>query len=158
MLIHIKSMQLEVFRRAIEVNQDDLNALVEERSSLLTQADIKHASKSLPTLPIETIAQIFSYLYWMEHLVSLSDNKTTLQRLLNDSGTTVNWRNVIQSQIPIQVSIVGAGAQFMDERRLKSCRTPSEDIVNAPIGWPLGGPSKKAINSNICYPRWNGQT
>ncbi len=113
MLIHIKSMQLEVFRRAIEVNQDDLNALVEERSSLLTQADIKHASKSLPTLPIETIAQIFSYLYWMEHLVSLSDNKTTLQRLLNDSGTTVNWRNVIQSQIPIQVSIVGAGAQFM---------------------------------------------
>ncbi len=110
MLIHIKTMQLEVCRRAIESNQDDLNVLVEERSALLTQANSELTSKSLPTLPIETIAQIFSYLYWMEVGVSLSDKKTTLQRLLNDSGTTEIWSNLIHSLIPIQVSVVSAGA------------------------------------------------
>jgi len=110
--IHVKSMQLEVFRRAIESNQDELNTLVEERSSLLMRANTQFTSKSLPTLPIETIAQIFSYLYWMEDGVSLiyNNNKTTLQRLLADSGASVGWRNLIHSQIPIQVTIANSYA------------------------------------------------
>ncbi len=113
MLIHVKNMQLEVFRRAIESNQGDLNALAEEKTTLLTQANNQLTSNLLPTLPIETITQIFAYLYWMEESVWLSDNTTTLQRLLDDGGTNVDWRNLIHSQIPIQLTVVSTGAKGM---------------------------------------------
>ncbi len=36
------------------------------------------------------------------------DEETTLQRLLNDRGTTVDWVNLIHSQIPIAIANIGS--------------------------------------------------
>ncbi|KLO18164.1 hypothetical protein SCHPADRAFT_936428 [Schizopora paradoxa] len=120
-LIHVNRMQLEVMRRATQRKQEDLKALIAERSRIVARADIDIAHNSIPTLPNETIAQILSYLYWMEHgqrdrwntggRIPLRD--TTLQRLISDSATSDNWRNFIQQQIPIAIVCDGSSAALI---------------------------------------------
>ncbi|KLO15453.1 hypothetical protein SCHPADRAFT_262414 [Schizopora paradoxa] len=111
MLVHLKNMQLEVIRRAMSSTRGDLDALTKERADLLSQIGDTLASRSLPTLPDETITHIFSYLYWMEDYSFLDDHpwgrnpdsgiKTTLRRLLDDVGTPSGWKDIIYRQIPI---------------------------------------------------------
>ncbi len=108
--MRLNDMQVEVFRRAIERRQDDLKGLVKEKAAIFSLTTDRLASKSLPTLPNEVIAQIFSSLYFVEEdiyartpaCVALEDThaSTTLQRFLDDSGTSDSWRRIIQRHIP----------------------------------------------------------
>jgi len=108
--MRLNDMQVEVFRRAIERRQDDLKGLAKEKATIFSLTTDRLASKSLPTLPNEVIAHIFSSLYFMEEdiyartpaCVALEDThaSTTLQWFLDDSGTSDSWRRIIQRHIP----------------------------------------------------------
>jgi len=98
--MRINSMQVEVFRRAMESKQDDLKSLITERSNLLTLVVDKSSSKSLPTLPSELIAEVFASLYLMENKANVDSEKTTLQRLLEDSNLSDDWKHLIRGVIP----------------------------------------------------------
>ncbi|KLO18130.1 hypothetical protein SCHPADRAFT_936396 [Schizopora paradoxa] len=106
----VDSMQLEVLRRAIERKQTQLKSRNTERSLLLTQAnDELVVSRLMTTLPTETVAEIFSYLYWIETNDEATwDGATTLQHLIDDSGTPDSWRELFKQCIPIAIATPGA--------------------------------------------------
>ncbi|KLO18166.1 hypothetical protein SCHPADRAFT_993774 [Schizopora paradoxa] len=122
-LIRINRMQIEVMRRAMKRKQEDLNALVAERSRLISLIDrkITFIDKPLPTLPNETIAQILSYLYSVEERdpdVWPTDDpeETTLQRLVLDSSLSSGWRNFIRRQVPVVIKCHCSRAEYADRR------------------------------------------
>lgn len=119
MLMHINSIQLEILRRATQQKQDESKALVTQKFEVTSLIDGQRTPpiKLLPTLPNETIAQIFSYLYWFEddrrpgHPVEPEDG-TTLQRLLDDDDINDEWKNLINEQIPCLLKTSGADANL----------------------------------------------
>ncbi|KLO18167.1 hypothetical protein SCHPADRAFT_993775 [Schizopora paradoxa] len=121
MLIHLTRMQLEVMRRSVKHNQDGLDALVAERSRLIRHVDGEIASKPLPTLPNEIIAQILYFLYWVEDgrdhdgwptRGRMAAKNTTLQRLIADSAASPGWRDFVQRQIPLVIQCHGSMAEY----------------------------------------------
>ncbi len=98
-LMRVNNTQAEVFRRIMEHKHDDLKALVEEETDLLSLISDQLAFKSLPTLPNEVIAQIFVSLYFMDDPPEYNTS-TTLQNFLQDSGTSEPWRRLIRREIP----------------------------------------------------------
>ncbi len=100
-------MQVEVFRRAMERKQSDMNALIDEKTNLIALSNdrLELASKSPPLLPSEVIAQIFSSLYFIEgrsnqFAEDRRNARTTLQIFLDDNGTSDSWRRLIRREIP----------------------------------------------------------
>lgn len=119
--MHVKKMQLEVIKRVAECKQDEFNTLAEERSILLQQVNDHLIPKTLPTMPNEIIARIFSFLYWTEdgkqdgddthpwrHFPDKFENqKPTVQSFLEDHGTSLDWRNLIEREVPVAVACLG---------------------------------------------------
>ncbi|KLO18122.1 hypothetical protein SCHPADRAFT_886401 [Schizopora paradoxa] len=104
LLTHLHRMQLEVLSRANRRKEQDLNVLIENSASLSTTINANIlATRSLPTLPNEVLSQIFSLLYRME-----DTRETTLNRLIEDGGTPVNWRLAIRRCIPNAIAAAGA--------------------------------------------------
>jgi len=125
-------MQVEVFRRAMERKQDELCALVEEETCLITLADDRLAPNALPTLPTEVIAQIFASLYFIEGPIGNIDANSTLQNFLDDSGTTEDWRHLIQREIPGVITSTGE-----DDMRVRSMVDEVKELLGPhPRLWP----------------------
>lgn len=152
--MHLINMQVEVFRRAMEHKCDDLSSLVQEKTRIITLANDRLASKPLPVLPSEIVAQIFTSLYFIEgevqsgwlRFAEVSNSKTTLQLFLDDEGTTEDWRRLIRRDIPG----VFAGAGEVDASGLLGSHPrllPTDDsdaslggspttVLATVIGWP----------------------
>lgn len=100
-------MQLEILRRAVQNKQESLKSLEDEKSRIVEMIDEEQSLAPLPTLPAEILGQIFSYSYWSEmnnFAPPGVDCRTTLQRFLDDGGTTVRWKEFINRQIPCVVT------------------------------------------------------
>ena len=61
MLMHVKGMQLEIARRAVQEKQDELKELAAEKSKVVARANERRDPAPLPTLPNEILAQIISH-------------------------------------------------------------------------------------------------
>ncbi|KLO15441.1 hypothetical protein SCHPADRAFT_938680 [Schizopora paradoxa] len=118
--MHMKSMQLEIFRRAVQHKQDEIKALAVEESKIIAWE--RHCPTPSPNLPNEILAKIFSHLYWSESKfrpmlaytdLLVVDNRTTLQKLLDDGDTTDEWKNLINQQIPCIVTTFGISEIWM---------------------------------------------
>ncbi|KLO15443.1 hypothetical protein SCHPADRAFT_938682 [Schizopora paradoxa] len=115
MLLHINSMQLEIFRRAAQTKQEESSALAAEKYRLIARIDDQQGSTPLSTLPNEVLAQIFSHLYWSDAIPAAQpglfdpffDRRTTLQRLVDDGDTPVEWKGFINQQIPCAITNFG---------------------------------------------------
>lgn len=118
MLIHIDHMQVEVIKRMMNRKQDGLNALIQKRFDLINSANNQIGSKRLPTLPDETIAQILSHLCWAEDDLILSNDQTTLQRLVADRDTPRFWKSLIEREAPIAIASSGSKSEAVGNAHL----------------------------------------
>lgn len=118
-LERLKNMQKDVLRRAMDRNQEELDCLIHDRRVHLSKANGALASKHLPSLPIEIVAQIIESLYYLEDNIG---SDTTVQRLLGDVEMPNDWKALIQRAVPVVFAGNGA-ADFHDSQVSASMRT-----------------------------------
>ncbi|KLO15440.1 hypothetical protein SCHPADRAFT_902337 [Schizopora paradoxa] len=117
MLLHMNSMQLEIFRRVVQDKQETLEALEIEKSKIMGQINERRSPIPLPTLPNEILGQIFAHLYWSETdsllpgYLDFPADGFTLQRLIDD-GTTPEWKTFINNQLPCILTTSGTEREW----------------------------------------------
>ncbi|KLO07788.1 hypothetical protein SCHPADRAFT_1001389, partial [Schizopora paradoxa] len=96
-LTRLNDMQLDIMRRTMEKRHEYSKALINDRSSMLSQLDLI-TPKRLPQLPNEIIAQIFRRLYLDD---SWFNRNTTIGHFIADNGTPEDWKNLVRREVPV---------------------------------------------------------
>lgn len=86
----MKNVQADVLRRVVEMNQQGLKSLEDDR---LSQIDEEIKSNSLPHLPKEILSKVFSFLYYSEN--DGGTEISTVDRILQDVGTPDEWKEFL---------------------------------------------------------------
>jgi len=108
-------MQLEVLRQVMERKEEELRGLVAKRSIHLKEANDQLTSKSLPSLPIEILAQIFRSLYNIESRDTGSYHwDDTIWKLMHDKHAPSAFRHIIRSEIPVVVTQAEIGRMYSE--------------------------------------------
>ncbi len=168
-MISVKSMQADVLRRVMEINQQELKSLAEDRRNHVLQADkLLSIPFTLPRLPEEIISNIFSILYFIDNDGYWEGR--TINRLLKDTATPSKWKETIRRGIPIVVSdtsgddldlyldsienVVGSLPRLLSAHELDDSEAfppwTSVSVLIHTADWP----SAEELHA-ICRVRWN---